>query len=264
MGHFTSDCLQDQIPNVDICCDHSTDPLKCAWANSKLFQAYSQNPATSNQVLLSEAMVPFQKDFFPTNDFIFIIEVLALLYFFWHYWRNNRNMDTSSKSAILLMGSDDSEPDEVPDLLLDMIVHDVTYHKNPINFSCIISDLKGKNIPEHQLLKVAIALSTTFAPDLIHEIAIEEGVSIMEIIHPDDIMSINQSNCPNGTQLVNVENPLGLNEVQEGTIDSLYPKSFDNCQMNALIQPILLASTNLEVAHNLNDINKLEVPLDYF
>ena len=84
LGHFTSDCLQDQIPNVDICCDHSTDPLKCAWANAKLFQA-SQNPAASNQVLLSEAMVLFQKDFVPTNDFIFIIQVLALLYFFWHY-----------------------------------------------------------------------------------------------------------------------------------------------------------------------------------
>ena len=34
--------------------------------------------------------------------------------------------------------------------------------------------------------------------------------------------------------------------------------------MNALIQPKLLASTNLEVAHNLNDINKLELPLDYY
>ena len=172
-------------------------------------------------------------------------------------------MGTSSKSALLLMGSDDSEPDELPDLLLDMIVHDLTYHNKPINFSCIISDLKGKKIPEHQLLKVATTLLTTFASDLIHEIAIEEGVSIMEIIHPDDIKSINESDCPNGTQLVNVENPLGLNEVQEGTIDSLYPKSFDNCQMNALIQPKLLTYTNLEVAHNLNDINKLDLPLDY-
>ena len=138
-----------------------------------------------------------------------------------------------------------------------MIVHDITYHNRPINFSHIISDLTGKKIPKQQLLKVATALSKTFASDLIHEIAIEEGVSIMEIIHPDDINSINQSNCPNGTQLVNVENPLGLNEVQEGTIDSLYPKSLDSCQMNALIQPKLLASTNLEVAHNLNDIKKI-------
>ena len=138
-------------------------------------------------------------------------------------------MGMSSKSALLLMGSDDSELDEVLDLLLDMIVHDLTYHNRPINFSCIISDLKGKNILEHQLLKVATALSTTFASDLIHEIAIEEGVSIMEIIHPNDIMSINESNCPNATQLVNVEDPLRLNDEQEGTIDSLYPKSFDNC-----------------------------------
>ena len=89
-----------------------------------------------------------------------------------------------------------------------MIVHDLTYHNNPINLSRIINDLKGKKIPEHQLLKVAAALSTTFASDLIHEIAIEEGVSTMEIIHPDDIIP----NYPNGTQLVNVENP--LNEVQ--------------------------------------------------
>ena len=106
LGHFTSNCLQYQIPNVDICCDHSTDPLKCAWANAKLFQA-SQNLATSNQILLSEAMVPFQNDFVLTNDFIFIIQVLPLLYFFWHYWMNNRNMGTSSKSALLLMGSND-------------------------------------------------------------------------------------------------------------------------------------------------------------
>ena len=257
LGHFTSDCLQDQIPNVEICRDHSTDPFKCAWANAKLFQAYSQKQVASNQVLLSEAIVPFQKDFVPTNDFIFIIQVLVLLYFFWHYWRNNRAMDMSSKSALLLMGSDDSELDEVPDLLLDMIVHDLTYHNNPINFSRIINDLNGKKIPEHQLLKVAAALSTTFASDLIHEIAIEEGVSTMEIIHPDDIIP----NYPNGTQLVNVENP--LNEVQEGTIVSLYPKSFDNCQMNAIIQTKLLASTNPEVAHNLNDINKMELPSDY-
>ena len=104
LGHFKSNCLQDQIPNVDICCYHSTDPLKCAWANAKLFQAYSQNQVASNQVLLSEAIVPFQKDFVPTNDFIFIIQVLALLYFFWHYWRNNRNMGMSSKSALLFMG----------------------------------------------------------------------------------------------------------------------------------------------------------------
>ena len=172
-------------------------------------------------------------------------------------------MSMSSKSALLLMGFDDSEPDKIPTLMLDMIAHDLTYHNKPINFSCIISDIKGKKIPKHQLLKVSIALSTTFASDLIHEIAIEEGVSIMEIIHSDDIMSINQSNCPNGTQLVNVENPLGLNEVQEGTTDSLYPKSFNNYQMNALIQPKLLASINLEVAHNLNDINKLELLLDY-
>ena len=158
-------------------------------------------------------MVPFQKYFVPTNDFIFIIQVLELLYFFWHYWRNNRAMGTSSKFALLLMGSDDSEPNEIPDLLLDMIVHDLTYHNKPINFLHIISDLKGKKIPQHQLFKIAIALSTTFASNLIHEIAIEEGVSIKEIIHSDDIMSINQSNCPNGTQLVNVENPLGLNEV---------------------------------------------------
>ena len=107
-------------------------------------------------------------------------------------------MGMSSKSALLLMGSDDSELDEVPDLLLDMIVHDLTYHNKPINFSCIINDLKGKKIPKQQLLKVATALSKTFASDLIHEIAIEEGVSIMEIIHRDDIKSINQSNCPDG------------------------------------------------------------------
>ena len=53
LGHFTLDYLQDQIPNVDICCDHSTDPLECAWANAKLFQAYSQNLVASNQVFLS-------------------------------------------------------------------------------------------------------------------------------------------------------------------------------------------------------------------
>ena len=48
LGHFTSDYLQDQIPNANICCDHSRDPLKCAWVNAKLFQAYSQNPVASN------------------------------------------------------------------------------------------------------------------------------------------------------------------------------------------------------------------------
>ena len=87
-------------------------------------------------------------------------------------------MGMSSKSALLLMGLDDSELDEVLDLLLDMIVHDLTYHNKPINFSCIINDLKGKKIPQHQLLKVATAMSTTFASNFIDEIATEEGVFI--------------------------------------------------------------------------------------
>ena len=113
-------------------------------------------------------------------------------------------------------------------------------------------------------MKVPTTLSTTFISTFIDEIIIKEGVFIKEIIHPDDIMYINQSNCLNGTQLLNVENPQVLNVVLEGTIGFLYPISFDCHQMNSLILLKLLESNHLEEVQNLNDMNKLELPLYYY